>query len=152
VGVELRAATAADAERIAEILLTSREAFLPYARSPHTDDETRAWVRNTLLASQGVTIAVTDGKIVGVLAVDRVHSVSWITQLYLDPAHVGRGIGSRLLAQAMATTARPLRAYTFQQNAGARRFYERHGFAPIAFGDGSANEERCPDVLYELSE
>jgi hypothetical protein len=36
-------------------------------------------------------------------------------------------------------------------NAGARRFYERHGFSAIEFTDGSANEERCPDVLFELA-
>jgi hypothetical protein len=33
----------------------------------------------------------------------------------------------------------------------ALSFYERHGFRAIAFSDGSANEERCPDVLYELA-
>jgi GNAT superfamily N-acetyltransferase len=149
--VELRAALTADAARIAEILLTSRRAFLPYARSPHTDDEMRAWVRDTLLPSQDVTLAAAGAEIVGVLAVSELQDVSWITQLYLDPAHVGRGIGSRLLAHALATPPRPIRLYCFQQNAGARRFYERHGFAPIAFGDGSGNEERCPDVLYELA-
>ena len=31
----------------------------------------------------------------------------------------------------------------------SRKELERRGFAAIAFGDGSANEERCPDVLYE---
>jgi hypothetical protein len=41
--------------------------------------------------------------------------------------------------------------WCFQRNTRARRFYERRGFAPIRFTDGSANEERCPDVLYELS-
>jgi hypothetical protein len=33
---------------------------------------------------------------------------------------------------------------------GARRFYERYGFVPIEWSDGSRNEERCPDILYEL--
>ena len=148
---ELRAAGAADAERIAEILLTSRKAFLPYALSPHSDGEVRTWVRTTLLASQAVTVALTERRIVGVLALANADGVSWLTQLYLDPAHVCRGIGSRLLAHAMATAPRPIRLYCFQQNAGARRFYERHGFAPIAFTDGNGNEEHCPDVLYELA-
>jgi hypothetical protein len=52
----------------------------------------------------------------------------------------------------MQRLARPVRLYTFQPNEHARRFYERKGFAPIEFSDGSTNEERCPDVLYELSE
>jgi ribosomal protein S18 acetylase RimI-like enzyme len=40
--------------------------------------------------------------------------------------------------------------YTFQQNTGAPRFYERFGFKAVQFTDRSENEERCPDVLYEL--
>jgi ribosomal protein S18 acetylase RimI-like enzyme len=46
--------------------------------------------------------------------------------------------------------ALPVRLCTFQANVRARSFYERHGFKAIAFGDGNSNEERCPDVLYEL--
>jgi ribosomal protein S18 acetylase RimI-like enzyme len=54
-----------------------------------------------------------------------------------------------LLEQAKALLGSPIRLYTFQANQGARRFYERHGFRAVAFGDGSNSEERCPDVLYE---
>jgi GNAT superfamily N-acetyltransferase len=43
----------------------------------------------------------------------------------------------------------PLWLWTFQANAGARRFYERNGFAPVEFTDGAANEEHEPDVRYE---
>jgi len=88
---------------------------------------------------------------VGMLAVSRDAEASWITQLFLVPDHVGRGLGSRLLKHALKQLGSPVRLYTFQANVRARRFYERHGFRAIAFGDGSANEERCPDVLYELS-
>jgi ribosomal protein S18 acetylase RimI-like enzyme len=38
--------------------------------------------------------------------------------------------------------------WTFQTNTGARRFYERHGFVAVDETDGSANEERAPDVRY----
>ena len=69
----------------------------------------------------------------------------------VDPALVNQGIGTSLLAQALRTLALPIRLYTFQANAGARRFYERHGFIPIEFTDGQGNEEHCPDVLYELA-
>jgi putative addiction module component (TIGR02574 family) len=44
-----------------------------------------------------------------------------------------------------------VRLYTFQANTRARSFWERHGFKAIAYSDGSTNEERCPDVLYELA-
>jgi ribosomal protein S18 acetylase RimI-like enzyme len=50
----------------------------------------------------------------------------------------------------LARLPRPVRLYTFAANTGARRFYERYGFVAIAYGDGSHNEERTPDVLYEL--
>lgn len=51
--------------------------------------------------------------------------------------------------RSAARSLAPLRLYTFQANHGAMRFYERHDFLAIAFTDGQANEERCPDVLYE---
>ena len=69
----------------------------------------------------------------------------------LAPNHVGNGIGTLLLAHALKTLPSPVRLHTFQANHGARRFYERHGFTAIAFTDGQGNEERCPDVLYELA-
>ncbi len=149
--VSLRKATLADARRVAEIILASRKAFLAFAPSPHTDEEVRAWVRDVLLLSEAVTVAVVEHRTVGVLAVKRAEGASWVTQLYLHPSYVAQGIGSTLLAQAVATAPFPIRLYTFQENAGARRFYERGGFVPIQFTDGNANEERCPDVLYELA-
>lgn len=38
--------------------------------------------------------------------------------------------------------------WTFQANAGARRFYERHGLMLAKLGDGSDNEEKLPDALH----
>lgn len=149
--VSLRAATPDDAAPVAEVMLASRKAFLAFAPSPHTDDKVCAWVRDVLLPSEEVTVAVVECKVVGVLALKRAEGVSWLTQLYLHPLYAAQGIGSKLLAYAVATARFPIRLYTFQQNAGARRFYERSGFVPLRFTDGSANEERCPDVLYELA-
>ena len=149
--VELRAARAADAAAIADVLLTSRRIFLPYLASPRSDDEIRDWMRDTVLRTETLTVAVAGDAVVGFLAVRERDGITWLTHLYLRPSHVGRGIGSRLLAHAIAVARRPVRLYTFQQNEGARRFYERHGFVPIAFGDGSGNEEGRPDVLYELA-
>jgi GNAT superfamily N-acetyltransferase len=156
---QLRRARDDDAGEIADVLLGSRAAFLPYAVSPHTDDAVRTWVRDVLLSSEDVTVAteadmlakgrVTKGRVTGILAMKRHDGITWITQLYLRPSHVNLGIGSLLLSHALTTAARPIRLFTFQQNTGARRFYERSGFVPIRFTDGSDNEERCPDILLE---
>ena len=62
---------------------------------------------------------------------------------------MGQGIGTKLLDLARAELRPPIRLYTFQANERARCFYESRGFRAVAFGDGTGNEEKCPDVLYE---
>lgn len=148
--IELRPAISEDALDVATVLIASRDAFLPYAPMAHTVPEIRAWVRDVLLPSGHVTVACEGAQVVGVLATARQDDAAWIEQLYLLPGWTGQGIGARLLAHALATLPRPIRLYTFQANEGARAFYERHGFEALAYSDGAGNEERCPDVLYEL--
>jgi GNAT superfamily N-acetyltransferase len=131
-------------------LIDTRSAFMPYAPSAHAEDEVREWVASHLIPSGGVTVAEMRGSVVAAMATEQAGECSWITQMAVDPALVSQGIGSSLLAHAMRTMRLPIRLWTFQANLGARRFYERHGFLAIEFTDGQANEERCPDVLYEL--
>jgi GNAT superfamily N-acetyltransferase len=107
-------------------------------------------VASHLVPTGGVTVAELHGQVVAVMATSNAEELSWVTQMAVDPALVGQGIGSLLLAHAMRNLSPPIRLYTFQANVGARRFYERHGFVAIEFTDGQANEEHCPDVLYEL--
>ncbi|WP_187359916.1 GNAT family N-acetyltransferase [Chitinolyticbacter meiyuanensis] len=136
---------------MAELLMSSREAFIPYAPIAHPPATVHDWVEQVLIPSGGVSVACQDGTILGVLAVSHDDGAGWIDQLYVAPACAGRGIGSALLQLALSSLTRPIRLRTFQANSGARRFYERHGFRALSCTDGSANEERCPDVLYELS-
>ena len=146
----LRPATAADAPRVADLLIDTRDAFMPYAPSAHSQAQVREWVASHLVPSGGVTVAEAGGRVIGMMATERREQASWINQMAVDPALVGQGIGGLLLALAKRTLAPPIRLYTFQANAGARSFYERHGFVAVEFTDGQTNEERCPDVLYEL--
>jgi GNAT superfamily N-acetyltransferase len=148
--ISLRPATDADASGVFDVLYSSRKEFLPYA-CLRTEDDIRQWTRKVLIPGGGVDIASADGKIVGVVATAQDDGMGWITQLYVAPAHVGRGVGTLLISHALASLPRPLRLWCFQRNTRARRFYERRGFEAIRFTDGSGNEERCPDVLYELS-
>jgi GNAT superfamily N-acetyltransferase len=147
--LRLRPAMTADAPRIAQILIDTRAAFMPYAPSAHSEPELRAWVAGHLVPGSGVTVAQCRGTVVAVMATERTDAASWISQMAVTPPLVAQGIGRRLLAHALATLPSPIRLYTFQANTGARRFYERHGFHAIRFGHGRDNEERCPDVLYE---
>ncbi len=147
----LRPATSDDALAAAEVLIRSRAEFLPFAPSAHPPDDVRAWVADRLVPTGDVTVAEHQGEVVGVLATSRLDGVAWIDQLYVRPGWVGRGVGTKMLEHAHRHLPRPIRLYTFQANVGARRFYERHGYQAIEFTDGRANEEHCPDVLYELS-
>jgi GNAT superfamily N-acetyltransferase len=144
----LRPALPADATAVAVVLIEARRSFMPYAPSAHPEDDVRRWVREELLPTGGVTVAVESGQVVGVMALRQGRSGSWIDQMMLAPGHVGQGLGSRLLVQALTALPPPVQLYTFQANAGARRFYERHGFVAMAFTDGADNDEHCPDVLY----
>lgn len=147
----LRHATAADAARVADLLIDTRRAFMPYAPSAHREVDVRSWVASSLLATGGVIVAELDGRVVATMATAIESEASWITQMAVEPALTGRGLGTRLLGQALSTLGSPIHLWTFQQNVGARRFYERNGFVAIQFTDGRDNEERCPDVLYEFS-
>jgi GNAT superfamily N-acetyltransferase len=71
-----------------------------------------------------------------------------VEQLYVRPDRIGRGVGRALLELAKRRRPDGLDLYCFAANDRARRFYERNGFEAVAFGDGSGNEERQPDVLY----
>lgn len=149
--VIFRPAEPTDAVGIAEVYLTSRKTFLPFAPLAHSDAEVRHWITNVLIPAGGVTVATVFNEAIGMMALSRDRHFKWIDQLYLHPSAVGRGIGSQLLERARQESGPLIRLYTFQANVGSRRFYERHGFRAVAFSDGHANEERCPDVLYELN-
>lgn len=142
---------ASDAPGVAEVLMASRRAFLPFAPFAHTPEEIGHWVTHHLLPQGGVHVAERSGQVVAVLATSTEHDTSWIDQLYVQPGHEGQGLGTGLLRHAHAILKPTVRLYTFQENVRARRFYERHGYIAIQFSDGATNEERCPDVLYERS-
>ena len=146
---DLRPATVADAEAVADAFLRARKELVACAPLAHPDEDVRRWIRTTLIPAGHTTVAVADGQVVGFCTIAKHDGFGWIDHLYLHPSWVGRGIGSELLAQALGELGPPVRLYTFQENRRARTFYERRHFAAIAFGDGSGNEERCPDVLYE---
>ena len=139
----IRRAKPADAAAVAEIHVAAFRAT--YAFPPaHPDEEVRAWVAEHLLAGTETWVAELEGAVVAYCSLGD----GWVEHLYVAPGHTGRGIGSRLIELAKERQPSGLQLWTFQVNAGARRFYERHGFRPVELTDGAGNEERQPDVRY----
>ncbi len=147
--ITLRAATLADAKAITEVYITSRKTFVAFAPLVHSDESVYQWIHDIVIPSESVTVVLIDEKIVGMMALSKQNDIGWIEQLYLAPSSVGHGIGTLLVNQAKETLGAPIRLCTFQENINAQRFYERHGFRVIELRDGSANEEQCPDAVYE---
>jgi GNAT superfamily N-acetyltransferase len=142
--VRTRRARAVDADEIATLWLRSRRAAFPaIPAAVHTDDEVHDWIAHVVLVDRETWVSEHGGRIVALLVVDG----GWIDQLYVDPDHTGRGLGSGLVALAKDRHPEGVDLWTFAANVDARRFYERHGFRAIAATDGD-NEEGAPDVRY----
>ncbi len=138
----IRRSTPADALPAADVFLAAR-ATMTYLPKLHSDDETRAFIAG-VVAQKETWVAERDGKIVGFAVVDG----GWLEHLYVHPSRFDSDTGSRLFAQITERHPQGFELWVFQQNAGARRFYERHGCALEKLTDGADNEEKLPDALY----
>lgn len=142
----LRRATDRDAGAAAHVWLRSFAAGLPTVRRAHSDDEVRSWFAAVVVSQLETWVAVTpEEEVLGVLALDG----SELEQLYLAPEYRGRGLGDRFVDLAKERRPDGLDLWCFQVNAPARRFYERHGFHPVEWTEGTRNEEGEPDVRYQ---
>lgn len=142
--LRIRPAGREDADLIARLFLASR-ATLTFLPNIHTDEETFYFIAHIVLRDQEVHVAETDGEISGFLAI---HG-DMVEHLYVSPDLLRRGVGSALLQRAKERLPSGFRLWVFQRNVPARRFYERHGLRLVEETDGSRNEERTPDALYE---
>jgi ribosomal protein S18 acetylase RimI-like enzyme len=143
--VRIRAATDEDADAVARVFIASfgTLTFLPKL---HTDEETFDFIANSVLREQEVLIAEVSGVAAGFIAM--VHG-NFVEHLYVHPDLQRRGIGTALLECAKERMPDGFRLWVFQQNTPARRFYELHALHVVELTDGSGNEERTPDALYE---
>jgi GNAT superfamily N-acetyltransferase len=143
-------AFAAEADATATMYLASRHVLMPNVRNPHTEAQTRTWMRDVVFTRHSVRLAEVDGEIVGFASRDGV----WLANIYVKPGWTGHGIGTQLLRSMLVNAASStpvLRVCTFARNERARRFFENRGFQAVGTGDGSANEEHEPDLRYERS-
>ena len=141
----MRLAGPTDSDQLAELWLRSRKAAVPSIPAPvHDDDDVRGYFGRVVVPTMEVWVVERQGAIVALLAL----SERWIEHLYVEPGLTGQGLGTRLLGRARERRPGGLDLWTFQSNAGARRFYERHGFVAVGMTEGD-NEEGAPDVRYE---
>ncbi|MDQ0734673.1 GNAT family N-acetyltransferase [Arthrobacter agilis] len=143
-GVVIQRGTGADAVGITSVHLRSRRQALPYLPVLHSDEETLRWITDVVLETHEVWVVRRNTSILAFMALND----DVLEQLYVDPAHLGQGIGSRLVCLAQERRPKGLQLYTFVRNTRARTFYEHHGFSLVRTGDGSGNEEKEPDALY----
>ncbi|WP_210438004.1 GNAT family N-acetyltransferase [Nocardioides xinjiangensis] len=139
----LRPVTVDDLPAVADLHLAARrgagDAFPPPV---HPDHEARAWVAGWDLASYDVWLAERDGDPAGYAR----WTATWLDDLYVHPDHQGQGVGTALFELVASTRPDGFCLWVFESNEPARAFYRRHGCVELERTDGSANEERAPDI------
>lgn len=111
----------------------------------HPIAEQEHYFRTVVEPNNAVRVALLEGRIVGFVAA----SATSISQLYVRRGFHRQGIGSRMLEWAKSQSSGSLWLFTFERNAGARAFYERHGFRIVARGFEPA--WKLDDLRYEWS-
>jgi chorismate mutase/GNAT superfamily N-acetyltransferase len=141
----VRPAGAEDAPAIADLYTAARVAAVPQMPPAlHTNAEDRAWMAARLAdgGHEAWVATLPDGRIVGYALI----TPAWLDHLFVEPDRRGTGIGTVLLDLVKSLRPDGFSLWVFESNTGARRFYARHGLVELERTDGSANEERAPDV------
>ena len=142
---KIRRATNADAPDVARVFIASQADALPYVARLHTPEETFRFIVDCVFADCEVWVATHKDTVIGMMAINRSH----IDHLYLQPGYYRQGIGTMLLNHAKALRPAGLTLYAFEANVRACTFYRNHGFHEKERGDGSDNEARMPDILFQ---
>jgi GNAT superfamily N-acetyltransferase len=115
--------------------------FMP--RDVHMPEEAYGWVRSWDPAVFTVWVATSaDDTLLGYARFDDV----WLDDLYIHPSAQGTGVGSALLDLVKVERPRGFCLWVFESNTPARRFYEARGLVELEHTDGSANDEKEPDL------
>ncbi|MBD8869231.1 GNAT family N-acetyltransferase [Nocardioides donggukensis] len=141
--LELRAAVPTDLPAVAEVYVAARAAAVPAMPAPvRPEAEVRAWVSGWDLSRHETWVATSGGAVVGFASL----TGDWLDSLYVLPGHARGGVGSALLGVVMGLRPQGFSLWVFEQNQPARAFYAAHGLLELESTDGSANEERSPDL------
>ncbi|GAA0411544.1 histone acetyltransferase [Acrocarpospora corrugata] len=130
-----------DAAAVRGVFLAAT-ADMPYLRDTEPDAGTPEWISGFLACGYSHELWVTElrGQIVAFATL----SIDQLGHLFVTPGFQRQGIGTDLIVHAQRARPEGLRLHTFQRNAGACRFYERHGFTVSELDD----EPGEPDVTY----
>ena len=137
-----RPATPDDLPELVALITVTRRAAEP-EMPPLRRSETE--VHNFLssrVALGEVWVATGTDQVLGVAVL----TARWLHSLYVGPTHQGSGVGSLLLDVVKAQRPGGFGLWVFAANDRARGFYRRHGLIELERTDGSANDEREPDV------
>ncbi|WP_244927599.1 GNAT family N-acetyltransferase [Nocardioides sp. W7] len=140
----LRPAGEADDRAVAEVHLAARHAAVRSGAMPpsvHPDEDTRSWLAARLREDE-VWLAESERRVVAYAR----FTPTWLDDLYVLPSYAGRGVGSALLDLVKAQRPGGFCLWVFETNTPARAFYGGHGLVELERTDGTANEERAPDV------
>jgi chorismate mutase/GNAT superfamily N-acetyltransferase len=137
----LRRGGVEDAAAVAEVHLAARRAA---AMPPgvHPEDDVRRWLRDRLEGGDEVWVAEAEDGVIGYARL----TPGWLDDLYVVPEQARSGVGSALLDLVKHRHADGFCLWVFEMNQPARAFYRRHGLVELEHTDGSANEERTPDL------
>jgi ribosomal protein S18 acetylase RimI-like enzyme len=158
----IRPARPEDADALAGVQTRSWRAaysgYVPVDRiEKHAGERPERW-RRILAGAHGTFVIVgAEGALVGFVSVgesrdeDARAGDGELWAIYVEPDLIGTGIGTELLNYGEAEMARSYTGATlwvFEENAQARRFYERHGWAPDDRPGDPGRWDWAPSVRY----
>ena len=141
--VAIRALTPADVERVGAIWLAASLQAHEFVDPAFWRADHAVMVGEILPGASGF-VATRGDELVGFVTVGVRDGSPSIGCLFVDPPQQGRGVGSALLGHVQARHDR-LRLTVYEQNAGARRFYARHGFLDTE--TGRCEHTGCPELV-----
>lgn len=144
----MRLATVSDAQAVAQLFLAARAHSIETI-PPVVGNYDRAfqWLKSRIEEGNSCWVTEDEDGLSALMLLEP----GWIDQLYVRPDVIGQGLGTRLLDLAKELMPGGIQLWTFQSNLRAQHFYEQRGFVAVEWTDGSANEEREPDVRYVWS-
>jgi GNAT superfamily N-acetyltransferase len=149
--ITLRPARPREAASLTELCLRSKahwgydDAFIRACRAELT-------LTPEFLAEHLHRIAERDGAVVGYVEIESDEGEWYLNKLYVEPAHIGRGVGTILLDWAKEAARSPgANSLVIEADPNAVEFYRRHGARDAGTApSGSIAGRLLPRLILEL--